>query len=401
MPMPRMPFMFGRRPSIGGSRMPPELENSKELQEELARLGVRIPAPRQHMLFPEPGTDNFFGRHPGVTRAIEGAGLGLAAYQSTGGSAANQVADATRAALVGGPMLRTEMENARIQGPLQLGLQVAQLKRQREQDELYKTHADLYKQQATHSMWLEKQDPVERQQVLADGKILQTHRSGKTSLAMMPAKEGETPMPAMGLVKESPDKYGSPMIDPSGGVWRPNTTEGTLTPFTSPEGPLPAFRAPGGTSGTLEERIDALKQSSDPTDQTTGRRLEAAHQANLTLAAGGRAGATKQVALPYEIYNNSVRTLESEITKTEGMDLPPQIPGNPNATPSERRKLLADNVRKELAEYQTYAQELLRGGKLDQVISHEQWRMARRKVMPGMAPAPSAKPKSKVSRWDR
>src|SRR5579859_5876220 len=128
-----------RSPSSGGSRrpmderMPADMSGGldPEIQDELDRLGVHLPSN-------QPDPNSFAGRHPMLSGAIKNAAYSLAAYEP-GGSNAAQVSHAMRAALVGGPALQAEQRNAQIAGPLNMAMQMAQLRRQREQLDLMKS----------------------------------------------------------------------------------------------------------------------------------------------------------------------------------------------------------------------------------------------------------------------
>lgn len=119
----------------------------------LAPFGLQLPDPRQNIMLPEPGTDNFFGQHPNLSRGIENALLMGASVgpSETPGDAINQVA---RALLSLDPQ-RMAIQQQRQMQPFEmlapmLNIQKAQadLANTAAQTDLYKQHGELYDRQA-------------------------------------------------------------------------------------------------------------------------------------------------------------------------------------------------------------------------------------------------------------
>jgi hypothetical protein len=92
----------------------------------LAPLGMNLPEPKENFLLPEAGTDNFFGRHPMLSRGIENAMLAAASIRpsETLGEGISNVAQG----LLSIPSLRAQHINNQLMAPMQQAMDVINLK---------------------------------------------------------------------------------------------------------------------------------------------------------------------------------------------------------------------------------------------------------------------------------
>ena len=122
-----------------GSEMP-DLSGFSQL---LSKYGIAMPQPRQNVILPEPGSDNFFGRHPMLSRGIENALLGVAAMGPTPevSGAGDNISRAIQGFL-GGPQLRTQMQMAPFMQSLGLAKTAADLQHVSDEHDYMQAHGE-------------------------------------------------------------------------------------------------------------------------------------------------------------------------------------------------------------------------------------------------------------------
>lgn len=154
-------------------------EPPSSLEEELSYLlspmGLQLPPRKQNVVLPEPGTPNFFGRHPRLAGAIESGLMAAATTPSsqTIGEGISNVAGS----LLRVPQMRQQMQIDALIAPLQMAGQVGNLRKLRNdqqlttsrianenaQTELYKAQTKAAQDKPTHLSI--KLTPAQAQQI--------------------------------------------------------------------------------------------------------------------------------------------------------------------------------------------------------------------------------------------
>jgi hypothetical protein len=114
--------------------------NPERANEALSRYGLQLPEPRENVFLPEPGSDNFFGNHPTLTRGIENALMTMSQIktQATIGDSISNVSGA----LMGTDAIRRNNEFQRIAAPFQMAQMIGGLDQMAAQNDYYKAHAE-------------------------------------------------------------------------------------------------------------------------------------------------------------------------------------------------------------------------------------------------------------------
>jgi hypothetical protein len=130
-----------------------QLRNGGFAQRVLSPYGLSVPdRMNENLLFPEPGTDNFFGRHPRVSRAIENALLNASLTKS--GDTIGENISNVAGAILGAPQVRRDIQMQRFMAPFAMAEKLAGLEKTQVETETARKHGEYW---ANYGKWQKQQ----------------------------------------------------------------------------------------------------------------------------------------------------------------------------------------------------------------------------------------------------
>jgi len=118
-----------------------QLHDNPDVHNALAPYRLGIPEHLdQNLMLPEPGSNNFFGRHPTISRAIENAFIGVAGMGPTSMSAGDNISNVAHSVL-NIPEVRKEHMTSQLMAPFQAAGMISNLQGMRSKQDLEEAQA--------------------------------------------------------------------------------------------------------------------------------------------------------------------------------------------------------------------------------------------------------------------
>lgn len=121
-----------------------QFQNNPQIQGALGSEGISLPTQlKQNFILPEPGTSNWFGRHPRASMGIENAFLGLANMGPTSESAGENISNVARSVLAI-PEMRDQHQMQQLMAPFGIAGQLANMRKTQAEVGMNQSKADMF-----------------------------------------------------------------------------------------------------------------------------------------------------------------------------------------------------------------------------------------------------------------